>query len=300
MNSPMDKFLDENMSDRATYELMAKAIAFIRQNHREQPDLAAIAQQVHLSEYHFQRLFTKWAGISPKRFLQYLTVEYAKSKIAETRNLLELMGDMGLSSAGRLHDLFVNLDAMSPHEFKTGGADLQICFGIHETMFGDCLIAITERGICNLHFLDGMDNQSAALMLREEWSKAEIIYDCKITQPISDRLFSNLPNLNTVSQPPLTLYVKGTNFQIQVWRALLRIPFGGITTYQGLGRSLGRSNAARAIGNAVGSNPISFIIPCHRVIRESGELGGYRWGLERKTAILGWEASCQNLRICAK
>jgi len=290
----MDKFLDENIGDRATYELMAKAIAFIRQNHRQQPDLAAIAQQVHLSEYHFQRLFTKWAGISPKRFLQYLTVEYAKSKIAETKNLLELTGDVGLSSAGRLHDLFVNLEAMSPQEFKTGGAGLQIWYGIHETMFGDCLIATTARGICNLYFLDGMDNQAAALMLREEWSKAEIICDREITQPICDRLFSHLPNLNTANQPPLTLYVKGTNFQIQVWRALLRIPFGGITTYQGLGLSLGRPNAARAIGNAVGSNPISFIIPCHRVIRESGELGGYRWGLERKTAILGWEASYQN------
>ncbi len=160
-------------------------------------------------------------------------------------------------------------------------------------MFGDCLIATTARGICNLYFLDGMDNQAAALMLREEWSKAEIICDREITQPICDRLFSHLPNLNTANQPPLTLYVKGTNFQIQVWRALLRIPFGGITTYQGLGLSLGRPNAARAIGNAVGSNPISFIIPCHRVIRESGELGGYRWGLERKTAILGWEAIYQ-------
>jgi AraC family transcriptional regulator of adaptative response/methylated-DNA-[protein]-cysteine methyltransferase len=294
MKSPMDKFLDENMGDRTTYELMAKAIAFIRQNHRQQPDLAAIAQHVHLSEYHFQRLFTKWAGISPKRFLQYLTVEYAKSKIAETKSLLELTGDVGLSSSGRLHDLFVNLEAMSPQEFKSGGAGLKICYGIHETMFGDCLIATTERGICNLYFLDGMDDQSAALMLREEWSKAKIICDRQITQPICDRLFSNLPNLNPASQPPLTLYVKGTNFQIQVWRALLRIPFGGITTYQGLGRSLGRPKAARAIGNAVGSNPISYLIPCHRVIRESGELGGYRWGLERKTAMLGWEASCQN------
>ncbi len=287
MNSPMDKFLDENMGDRATYELMAKAIAFMRQHHRQQPDLAAIAQQVHLSEYHFQRLFTKWAGISPKRFLQYLTVEYAKSKIAETKNLLELTGDVGLSSAGRLHDLFVNLEAMSPQEFKSGGAGLQIWYGIHETMFGDCLIATTERGICNLYFLDGMDDQAAAAMLREEWSKAEIICDRQITQLISDRLFS----LNTANQLPLRLYVKGTNFQIQVWRALLRIPFGGITTYQGLAKSIGRPTASRAIGNAVGSNPISYIIPCHRIIRESGDLGGYRWGLERKTALLGWEAS---------
>jgi AraC family transcriptional regulator of adaptative response/methylated-DNA-[protein]-cysteine methyltransferase len=291
MTTPIEKTLDENISDRNTYELIAKAIAFIRQNHLQQPDLAAIAKQVHLSESHFQRLFTKWAGISPKRFLQYLTVEYAKSKIAETRNLLELTEDVGLSSSGRLHDLFVNLEAMSPQEFKSGGAGLQICYGIHETMFGDCLIATTARGICNLSFLDAMDKESAEADLCKEWSKAEIICDRKITQPICDRLFSHLPNMLSTNQPPLTLYVKSTNFQIQVWRALLQIPFGGITTYQGIARSLGRPTAARAIGNAVGSNPISYIIPCHRVIRESGELGGYRWGLERKTALLGWEAS---------
>ena len=288
MNIPTETTLVENISDRNTYELIATAIAFIRQNHLQQPDLAAIAKQVHLSESRFQRLFTKWAGISPKRFLQYLTVEYAKSKIAETQNLLEVTEDVGLSSSGRLHDLFVNLEAMSPQEFKSAG--LQICYGIHETMFGDCLIATTARGICNLFFLDAMDKESAEADLRKEWSKAEIICDGKITQSICDRLFSRLPNLLSTGQPPLTLYVKGTNFQIQVWRALLRIPFGGITTYQGIARSLGRPTAARAIGNAVGRNPISYIIPCHRVIRESGELGGYRWGLERKTALLGWEA----------
>ena len=147
----MDKFLDENMGDRATYKLVAKAIAFIRQNRRQQPDLAAIAEHIHLSEYYFQRLFIKWAGISPKRFLQYLTVEYAKSKIAETKNLLELTGDVGLSSAGRLHDLFVNIEAMSPQEFKSGGAGLKIWYGIYETLFGNCLIATTSQDICNLH-----------------------------------------------------------------------------------------------------------------------------------------------------
>ena len=292
MNIPTETTLVENISDRNTYGLIAIAIAFIRQNHLQQPDLTAIAKQVHLSESHFQRLFTKWAGISPKRFLQYLTVEYAKSKITETRNLLELTEDVGLSSSGRLHDLFVNLEAMSPQEFKSGGVGLKICYGIHESMFGNCLIATTSRGICNLHFLDAMDNQTAALLLRKEWAKAEIISDRQVTQEISDRLFSHIPNPIAANQSPLVLYVKGTNFQIQVWRALLQVPFGGITTYQGIARSIGRPTAARAIGNAVGRNPISYIIPCHRVIRESGELGGYRWGLERKTALLGWEA-CQ-------
>jgi AraC family transcriptional regulator of adaptative response/methylated-DNA-[protein]-cysteine methyltransferase len=241
---------------------------------------------VHLSEYHFQRLFTRWAGISPKRFLQYLTVEYAKSKIAETANLLDLTVDTGLSSPGRLHDLFVKLEAMSPGEFKAGGRGLQIGYGIHPTPFGQCLIATTCRGICNLHFLD-TTSQNAADLLRLEWSNADIIPDQQATQAICDRIFTPVAATNK----PLILVVKGTNFQIQVWRALLNVPFGGITTYQGLAEAMGRPTAARAIGNALGRNPIGYLIPCHRVIRGSGELGGFRWGLDRKTVLLGWEAS---------
>ena len=180
----------------------------------------------------------------------------------------------------RLHDLFVNLEAMSPGEFKTGGAGLQISYGIHNTPFGKALIATTLRGICHLQF-DG-DEQA----LRAEWANAEIVLDPQATQPLCDLIFS--PG---ASQEPLTVWVKGTNFQVQVWRSLLTIPFGEMTTYQRLAEQMGRPTAARAVGNAVGKNPIGYIIPCHRVIRESGELGGYRWGVERKTAILGWEAS---------
>lgn len=270
-----------------TYERMAKAIAFMRQHQHSQPDLKTIAQHVHLSEYHFQRLFTLWAGISPKRFSQYLTVEYAKSKITATKSLLDLTVETGLSSPGRLHDLFVKLEAMSPGEFKTAGAGLQIRYGVHCTPFGYCLIATTARGICNLHFLDHLDETVAAQSLQSEWSNAEILADRRVTEAIADRLFNPV-----AAQPsPLVLHVKGTNFQIQVWRALLKIPFSGMTTYQSLATSIGRSTAARAIGNAVGSNPVGYLIPCHRVIRGSGELGGYRWGLDRKTALLGWEAS---------
>jgi AraC family transcriptional regulator of adaptative response/methylated-DNA-[protein]-cysteine methyltransferase len=270
------------------YERIAQAIAFMRQNHLSQPDLATVAQHVHLSEYHFQRLFAKWAGISPKRFLQYLTVEYAKSKIAQTKSLLDLALDAGLSSSGRLHDLFVNLEAMSPGEFKAGGVGLQIRYGIHDTPFGSSLIATTARGICNLHFLDAIDEQNAEKSLRLEWRKAEIIRNQQATKEVIDHIFN--PSDFSISKP-LTLFVKGTNFQIQVWRALLRAPFGSITTYQNVADTIGRSTAARAVGNAVGNNPIAYLIPCHRVIRESGELGGYRWGMERKTIILGWEAS---------
>ena len=274
--------LVENSED---YSRVARAIAFIQQNQLAQPSLTTVAQHIGLSDAHFQRLFTQWAGISPKRFLQYLNIEYAKSKISQNKSLLDLTLDLGLSSSGRLHDLFVNLEAMSPGEFKTGGAGLQIRYGIHNTPFGKALIATTRRGICHLQF-DG--NEQA---LRAEWANAEIVLDPQATQPLCDLIFS--PG---ASQEPLTVWVKGTNFQVQVWRSLLTIPFGEMTTYQRLAEQMGRPTAARAVGNAVGKNPIGYLIPCHRVIRESGELGGYRWGVERKTAILGWEASWQGDR----
>ena len=270
------------------YHRIARAIAFMRQHHLNQPNLVTVAQHIGLSEYHFQRLFTQWAGISPKRFLQYLTVEYAKSKITQTKSLLDLTLDVRLSSPGRLHDLFVNLEAMSPGEFKAGGAGLQIRYGIHDTPFGTSVIATTARGICNLYFLETTDEQTAAQRLRLAWKNAEIIRDEQATQSLRDRIF----NLETLSeQKPLTLLVKGTNFQIQVWRALLKLPFGAIATYQTIAQLVARPTAARAVGNAIGNNPIGYLIPCHRVIRESGELGGYGWGVERKTVMLGWEAS---------
>ncbi|MBH8555165.1 methylated-DNA--[protein]-cysteine S-methyltransferase [Nostocaceae cyanobacterium CENA357] len=283
----MNSSVETSTYDSETYERIAKAIAFMRQNYLNQPDLATVAQHVHFSEYHFQRLFTRWAGISPKRFLQYLTVEYAKSKITETASLLDLTVDTGLSSPGRLHDLFVKLEAMSPGEFKAGGVGLQIGYGIHQTPFGECLIATTSRGICNLHFLNTTSKDAAKHTLRSEWSNGDIIHDQQTTKEICDRIFEPVAS----HSKPLVLFVKGTNFQIQVWRALLRVPFAGITTYQGLAEAMGRPTAARAIGNALGSNPVGYLIPCHRVIRESGELGGFRWGLERKTVLLGWEAS---------
>lgn len=285
--SNMNSSIGTSTYDSETYERIAKAIAFMRQNYLNQPDLATVAQQVHLSEYHFQRLFKRWAGISPKRFLQYLTVEYAKSKIAETASLLDLAVDVGLSSPGRLHDLFVKLEAMSPGEFKAGGIGLRIWYGIHQTPFGECLIATTQRGICNLDFLDTVSKDAAEHTLRLKWANADIMEARQATQEIRDRIFEPI----AANSKPLVLCVKGTNFQIQVWRALLRVPFGEITTYQGLAKAMGRPTAARAVGNALGSNPVGYLIPCHRVIRESGELGGFRWGLERKSVLLGWEAS---------
>lgn len=270
------------------YQRIAKAIAFIQQHHALQPDLTTVAQHVGLSKYHFQKLFTRWAGISPKRFLQFVTLEYAKSRINRTKNLLDLTLDTGLSSPGRLHDLFVNLNAMSPGEYKAGGKGLQIYYGVHNSPFGKCLIATTTRGICNLHFLDLTEKKTAEEILRQSWSNAEIVGDRNTTQSLCDRIF----NFTTVeNKKPLTLLVKGTNFQIQVWRALLKIPFGEMTTYKTIAEAIDRPNATRAIGNAVSKNPIGYLIPCHRVITSSGRLGGYYWGTERKTTILSWEAS---------
>ncbi|MEO0348976.1 MAG: methylated-DNA--[protein]-cysteine S-methyltransferase [Cyanobacteria bacterium P01_A01_bin.15] len=280
----MDSLVSATANDRETYDRMAKAIVFIRQNYLDHPDLATIAHHVNLSEYHFQRLFTQWAGISPKRFSRYLTLEYAKSKIATTKSLLELSVESGLSGPGRLHDLFVTIEAMSPGEFKSGGRGLKIYYGIHGTPFGRCLIANTARGICTLRFLDNADKELALRQLGVEWPHADIVCDQQTTAKICDRIFY------TACQSPLTLHIKGTNFQMQVWRALLQIPFGELTTYQGLAAAIGKPTAARAIGNAVGRNPVGYLIPCHRVIRGTGEIGGYRWGLDRKTVLLGWEA----------
>ena len=239
-----------------------------------------------MSEFHFQRMFVRWVGISPKRFLQTLTVDYAKSRIAETRSVLELSEATGLSSPGRLHDLFVNLEAMSPGEFKDKGRGLEIAVGIHETPLGYCAIATTPRGICNLDFSDNPDSEKFLEQLQQDWPLSEISLDGEKTGAIADRICQ--PDVN--ADKPLALFVRGTNFQVQVWRALLRIPPGGLATYGGLAAAIGRPTAARAVGNAVGRNPVGYFIPCHRVIRESGELGGYRWGVERKTTLLGFEA----------
>ncbi|MEA5471239.1 methylated-DNA--[protein]-cysteine S-methyltransferase [Spirulina sp. 06S082] len=279
-------------SNPEDYDRIAQAIAFMQQNYLNAPDLATVAQQVNLSEYHFQRIFVQWVGISPKRFWQYLTVEYAKTKMAETRNLLDLALNSGLSGSGRLHDLFVKLEALSPGEFKAGGRGLTIGYGLHDTPLGRVLLAQTPRGICNFYLLGSIGEEAAGQFLREEWPNAEIRCDRATTQAMIAQIFHRD---RFHQDKPLSLLVKGTNFQIQVWRALLRIPFGGLTSYQTIAQAIGRPRAARAVGNAVGRNPISYLIPCHRVLRESGALGGYRWGCDRKALILGWEAGLEGL-----
>jgi AraC family transcriptional regulator of adaptative response/methylated-DNA-[protein]-cysteine methyltransferase len=268
------------------YERIARAIEYLRCNAANQPDLAAAARHVHLSEHHFQRMFTRWAGVSPKRFVQYLTVEHAKARIAASRGVLDLSGALGLSGPGRLHDLFVTLEALSPGEYRGGGAGLAIRYGVHESPFGAALIAVTTRGICALHFVDGPGDGLARL--RGNWPAAELRRDPDATAPLAERIFRPL------TAPPdraLSLLVKGTNFQVKVWRALLELPPGMLATYGDVSARIGAPGSARAVGAAIGANPVAWLIPCHRVIRESGVLGGYRWGAARKAAMLGWEAA---------
>lgn len=262
------------------YTMIEQAIQYIEANVQNQPELEEIASAVGLSEYHFQRIFTRWAGISPKRFLQFLTKEHAKGLLNESENLLDTTHRIGLSSLGRLHDLFVNTEAVTPGEYKSQGMGLNIHYGIHLTPFGKCLIATTERGICHMSFVD--KNEGKAIDdLVSHWSQADMIEDYKSTAPLVTRIFSD-------PQPdsPLQLHLRGTNFQIKVWEALLNIPSGAVTTYEQIALNIGNPRAVRAVGSAVGDNPIAYLIPCHRVIRKSGEFGNYMWGSARKKAIL--------------
>lgn len=268
------------------YQRVEQAIKFLHTSYRRQPDLSAVARSAHLSEYHFQRLFTRWVGISPKRFLQYLTVEHAKGVLKESRSVLDATFESGLSSPGRLHDLFVTIEAMTPGEFKKNGEGLIIEYGIHPTPFGECLLGVTDRGICALFFVQRNDRKEVVQELRRRWPGARIIEAPERTRPYVEKIFRTPPSPR---QAPLPLVLKGTNFQIRVWEALLRIPLGRVLSYEDVARRIGQPKASRAVGNAVAKNPISYIIPCHRVIQSIGITGNYRWGPARKKAILGWE-----------
>jgi len=270
------------------YRRVEAAIGFLEANFNRQPELGEIAAAVGLSEFHFQRLFSRWVGISPKRFLQYLTKEYAKALLDGRTSLLDAAYDTGLSGPGRLHDLFVHCEAVTPGQYKARGLDLDIGYGLHPSPFGRCLIAGTQRGICYLGFV--RDNRPQRLIddLKAAWPKAKIRPDPGHTGQMVERIFAAPPSDRAT---PLHLFVKGTNFQIKVWEALLKIPFGAVVTYQDIAAAIGHPAGARAVGNAVGRNPVSYVIPCHRVIRKAGDFGNYGGGRQRKKAILGWEAA---------
>lgn len=268
------------------YVRVEKAIRYLEENVRRQPGLAEVAGAVGLSEYHFQRLFRRWAGVSPKRFLQYLTAEHARELLHHSRSVLDAAYEAGLSGPGRLHDLLVGVDAATPGEVRRRGAGMTIRYGVHPSPFGGCLIGVTERGICAMSFLEAEGRQDAEREIRARWEAAALVEDPAATAPLVKRIFGS----GAPMELP-TLHLEGTNFQIRVWEALLRIPPGAVTTYERVAEGIGSPGAVRAVGSAVGRNPIAFLIPCHRVIRKSGELGEYRWGGSRKRAMLGWEAA---------
>lgn len=272
----------------ADYTRIEKAIRYLEGNFRRQPGLGEIAGSTGLSAYHFHRLFTRWAGISPKRFLQFLTAEYARGLLMESTGVLEAAYESGLSGPGRLHDLIVNVYAVTPGELKWEGEGLTIRYGVHPSPFGDCLLAVTDRGICALAFLPGRRAGEAVEELRTRWGNADLVRDPGATKAVAERIFVPSRRGDT---SPLNVIVKGTNFQVKVWEALVRIPPGSAASYEEIADRIDAPGAVRAVGNALARNPVAFLIPCHRVIRKTGAFGEYRWGPARKKAILAWEAA---------
>lgn len=274
------------MSD---FQRIAKVIQYLAVHHRSQPSLDELAAIVDLSPFHFQRLFVRWAGVSPKKFLQLLTVNAVKKRLLEGQNVLDASLDVGLSGPSRLHDLTVSLEAATPGEIKSGGQDWQLSAGFATTPFGDCLIANSPRGICRLDFIEIRDRQTAEQQLVLDWPQTKICWDDSAAQAVAKRIFCQ--PAQTDSRGGLRCFVQGTEFQMRVWRALLTIPAGQLTTYAQIAKTIGNPNACRAVGTAIGSNPIGYLIPCHRVIRATGVIGQYRWGEIRKRAVIARELS---------
>jgi AraC family transcriptional regulator of adaptative response/methylated-DNA-[protein]-cysteine methyltransferase len=266
------------------YERVEEAIRFIEARASEQPSLEEIASHLDLSPFHFQRLFARWAGVSPKRFLQYVTVEGAKRLLDESASVLETALEVGLSGPSRLHDLFVGVEAVTPGEFKSAGQGLELRYGFHTSPFGPCFVATSGRGVCALEFIDGTRLHESVAALRRRWKGADLVEDPGAGEAILAAAFGR------EGGGPISLHLAGTNFQLKVWKALLSIPEGKLASYGRLADMVGSPGAARAVGTALSQNPIGFLIPCHRVLRSTGEIGGYRWGVERKKAIIAWEA----------
>src|SRR5688572_13568605 len=276
------------------YNRIEKAIQYLEENFQRQPELDEVAEKVHLSPFHFQRVFTDWAGISPKRFLQFLTVDFLKTKLEHSKNIVEAADAAGLSSQSRVYDLFTTLEAVTPQEYKQKGSGIRVEYGIHETPFGACLIGVTERGICWLSFISTDEDPKHEMeKMKEHWHNSVFHQEQQLTKAFIDQIFSREPAYRQAgaqkAQRKLHVFVKGTNFQIKVWEALLRIPMGDVTTYQGIAQQIQSPKAMQAVGSAVGSNHIAYLIPCHRVIRKDGILGEYRWSSTRKKSIIGWE-----------
>lgn len=273
------------------YNRIASAISFLKENYKSQPKLEDAAEHVHLSPFHFQRMFQNWAGVTPKQFLQYLTAEYAKDMLKTTRmSLFDAAYEVGLSSTSRLHDLFVKVEGMSPGEFKNGGEALRINYSFADSPFGEILVATTSKGVCHMAFVDN-GHQEAFDALKANFPNANYVQIVDRNQ--QNALFVFTQDWSKLDE--IKLHLKGTDFQIKVWETLLKVPTAGVTTYSDLAANAGYGGASRAVGTAVGNNPVAFLIPCHRVIKSTGEIGQYHWGTVRKNAIIGWEASRQEI-----
>ncbi len=281
-----------NLMDEAkdiNYTRIAAAIDYIHVNFRQQPTLDEVAGQIHLSPFHFQRLFTEWAGVSPKKFLQYISVQHAKEVLKEKEaTLFDAAYETGLSGTGRLHDLFVNIEGMTPGEFRNGGESLSISYSFAESPFGEIIVASTAKGICHMAFVNAVSGgrEEALHVLRSHFPHAAFQEKTELMQQNALRIFSQ----DWQEASVIKLHLKGTDFQLKVWETLLKVPMGDLTTYGKIASQIDKPNASRAVGTAIGSNPVAFLIPCHRVIQSSGMLGGYMWGVTRKTAMIGWEA----------
>ena len=272
--------------ENINYNRIAEAIAFIKENFKKQPSLKEVAEKVHLSPFHFQRLFTDWAGVSPKKFMQYTSIEYAKQLLKDNQaTLFNTAQQTGFSGTSRLHDLFINIEGMTPGEFKNGGENLSINYSFADSPFGSIIVASTKKGICHLAFFD--NKEEAILKLKSRFPNANYSQIENNFQQNAVSLFQqDWSNLNQIK-----LHLSGTPFQLKVWEMLLKIPMGNLSTYGTIAKAIDKPKASRAIGTAIGSNPIAFLIPCHRVIQSTGKSGGYMWGSTRKSAIIGWEAS---------
>jgi AraC family transcriptional regulator of adaptative response/methylated-DNA-[protein]-cysteine methyltransferase len=277
--------LEAEMRD---YARIRQALAFLAESRFEQPPLAEVAAEAGLSEAHFQRLFKRWAGLSPKEFLQALTLDHARALLRDSASVLDAAHEVGLSGPGRLHDLFVTHEAMSPGEYKAGGEGLKIAYGFHPSPFGEALVMATPRGLAGLAFCDDESGHEAVLAdMTTRWPRASYRRDDPATAPFDARIFDPA---RWRPGTPLRLVLIGSDFELKVWQTLLKVPVGRATSYGAIAAHLGKPKAARAVGAAVGRNPLSFVVPCHRVLGKDGTLTGYHWGLTRKRAMLGWEA----------
>jgi AraC family transcriptional regulator of adaptative response/methylated-DNA-[protein]-cysteine methyltransferase len=282
------KKMFDHHDDASDYEIVKRAIAYTTENYREQPEVGAIAHAAGTDPRRLNELFRRWCGLSPNVFLQSVTLDNARKILRESPNILDASYELGLSGPGRLHDLFVTHESMSPGEWKTGGEGLTVYYGFHPSPFGSALIMATDRGLCGLAFADGGGERAALDDMKSRWPNARYAEDSARTVPYAQRIFDSG---KWKADTPLRVVLIGTDFEVRVWETLLRIPMGRATTYSDIAQKLERPKAARAVGAAVGKNPISFVVPCHRVVGKSGALTGYHWGLTRKRAMLGWEAA---------